>query len=59
MHLQPVERVAAALRRETFPGDGGIVAIVAAEEEGALRDRLVDAGLDLGIWDNGSIDCLA
>jgi hypothetical protein len=59
VHLQPVERVAAALRRETFPGDGGIVAIVAADEEAALRDRLVDAGLELRVWDNGSSDCLA
>jgi hypothetical protein len=59
VHLQPVERVAAALRRETFPGDGGIVAIVAADEEAALRDRLVDAGLELRLWDNGSTDCLA
>jgi Family of unknown function (DUF6885) len=59
VHLQPVQRVAAALRRETFPGDGGIVAIVAADEEAPLRDRLVEAGLDLRLWDNGSSDSLA
>ena len=48
--------VAAGLRRETFPGDGGIIAIVAADEEAALRDRFADAGLELRVWDNGSVD---
>lgn len=59
VHLQPIERVAAALRRETFPGDGGIVAIAAADDAAALRDRLVDAGLELRLWDNGSTDSRA
>jgi hypothetical protein len=56
VYLQPIERVAAGLRRESFPGDGGIIAIVAAEEDASLRERLVDAGLELRVWDNGSAD---
>jgi hypothetical protein len=56
VYLQPIERVAAGLRRETFPGDGGIVATVAVDEEASLRERLVDAGLELRLWDNGSSD---
>ena len=35
---------------------GGFVAIVAADEEAVLRERLVDAGLELRVWDNGSSD---
>jgi hypothetical protein len=56
VYLQPIERVAAGLRRETFPGDGGIIAIVAADEETSLRERFAEAGLELRVWDNGSVD---
>lgn len=56
VYLQPVERVAAALRRESFPGDGGIIAIVATDEEASLRERFADAGLEIRVWDNGSAD---
>jgi hypothetical protein len=56
VHLQPIERVTAALRREEFPGDGGILAIVATPEAAGLRAGLEAAGLELHVWDNGSPD---
>jgi hypothetical protein len=52
-HVQPPDRVAAALRR----GDGrqgGVIAVCAGEAEADLRDRLRRAGLILGGWDNGT-----
>ncbi len=56
VHLQPIERLVAALRRESFPGDGGILAIVGVADEAGLRSGLEAAGLELGLWDNGSPD---
>jgi hypothetical protein len=52
-HVQPPDRVAAALRR----GDGrqgGVIAVCAGEADADLRDRLRRAGLILGGWDNGT-----
>jgi hypothetical protein len=52
-HVQPPERVAAALRRDDGRA-GGIIAVCAGEAAGGLRDRLRAAGLELGGWDNGT-----
>jgi hypothetical protein len=52
-HVQPPERVAAALRR----GDGregGVIAGCGGEAAAGLGDRLRGAGLELGGWDNGT-----
>ena len=59
VHLQPIERVAAALRRERFPGDGGVLAILPAASEPTLRATLLASGFALEVWDNGSPDALA
>ncbi|HEX5250530.1 MAG TPA: hypothetical protein VFW14_12740 [Gaiellales bacterium] len=52
-HLQPPERVAAALRRDDGR-EGGILAVCAGAAADDLRDRLGGAGLDLRGWDNGT-----
>jgi hypothetical protein len=56
VHLQPVERVAAALQRDRFPGDGGVLAIVAAPAAPALGDRFAVSGRRIAVWDNGTSD---
>ncbi len=52
-HLQPPDRVAAALRRGDGRG-GGVIAVCAAEAGPDLGERLRGAGLELGGWDNGT-----
>ena len=52
-HVQPPDRVAAALRRDDGRG-GGVIAICAGAAAGDLRERLRGAGLELGGWDNGT-----
>jgi hypothetical protein len=52
-HLQPPERVAAALRRDDGR-EGGVLALCGRETASDLRDRLGSAGLELGGWDNGT-----
>jgi hypothetical protein len=52
-HVQPPERVAAALRRDDGR-EGGVIAVCASEAAGDLRDRIRAAGLELGGWDNGT-----
>ncbi|GIU97578.1 MAG: hypothetical protein KatS3mg013_1381 [Actinomycetota bacterium] len=52
-HLQPLSHLVAALRR----GDGyegGCLLFVAADRAGQLETALRDAGLDIGVWDNGT-----
>lgn len=56
LHLQPVERVAHALRRPDIPGDGGVIVYIGTAAAADLRARLEAAGLRLGLWDNGSPD---
>ena len=56
LHLQPIERVAHALRRPDIPGDGGVIVYIGADAAPDLRARLEAAGLRLGLWDNGSPD---
>jgi len=52
-HLQPPERVAAALRRDDGR-EGGILAVCASDAADGLRARLRGAGLELRGWDNGT-----
>ena len=52
-HLQPPDRVAAALRRDDGR-EGGILAVCARAAADDLRDRLGGAGLELRGWDNGT-----
>jgi hypothetical protein len=58
VHLQPLERLARALRR---PGmtDGGLLLVVPAEHADALEAETAAAGLTTRLWDNGSIDVRA
>jgi len=54
VHLQPRERLAAALERREKPA-GGVIAVVCAEEEPALRSGAAALGLAEGAWDNGTV----
>jgi hypothetical protein len=54
VHLQPQERLAAALeRREMTPG--GVLAVTSAADAAAVRSRAETLGLGEGIWDNGTV----
>lgn len=55
VHLQPIERVAAALRREGMT-PGGALLMLPGDRRDAVSSTLTRAGLELGIWDNGSLD---
>jgi hypothetical protein len=59
VHLQPVERVAAALARDGMMTDGGALVLVPAARADALRAALGAAGFRLDVWDNGSPDARA
>ena len=52
-HLQPPDRVAAALRRDDGR-EGGILAVCASAAADDLREQLRGAGLELRGWDNGT-----
>jgi hypothetical protein len=52
-HLQPPERVAAALRRDDG-SEGGVLAVCASPLVTGLRDRLEAGGFELRHWDNGT-----
>ena len=53
VHLQPQERLAAAVERRDMPA-GGIIAIVSAQEAPAVRAGAAALGLREGSWDNGT-----
>ncbi len=55
LHLQPVERLTAALRREGLP-PGGVLLVVPVAQRDAARDLVTSAGLHSQLWDNGSPD---
>jgi hypothetical protein len=55
VHLQPEERLAAAIARPDKPA-GGVIAVVAAAEAGAVRGAAASLGLQEGLWDNGTIE---
>jgi Family of unknown function (DUF6885) len=54
-HLQPPDRVAAALRRDDG-NEGGVLAVVASSAAPALRDRLERDGFELRHWHNSTPD---
>jgi hypothetical protein len=54
VHLQPQERLAAALERRDMPA-GGIIAVVDARAAIGLREAARAAGLREGVWDNGTV----
>jgi hypothetical protein len=56
VHLQPIERVGAALRRDGLPGAGGALVIVPAGRAEPVQAALASAGLEISAWDNGSPD---
>jgi hypothetical protein len=54
VHMQPRERLAAALERRDMPA-GGMLVIVCAEDAAAVRSGAEALGLLEGIWDNGTV----
>ena len=54
-HLQPADRMAAALERGDGK-EGGILAVVRADDAPALRAALERAGCSAQLWDNGTPD---
>ena len=54
VHLQPRERLAAAIAREEGPAGGALV-VAAAAEAPVLRERAASLGLSEGLWDNGTV----
>ncbi len=53
VHLQPAERLAAALDRRDMPA-GGLLFVAAREEAAAVREGARRIGLEEGEWDNGT-----
>lgn len=54
VHLQPQERLAAALERRDMPAGGMLVVVSAADAE-RVRAGGRALGLGEGVWDNGSV----
>jgi hypothetical protein len=54
VHMQPQERLAAALERADMPA-GGMLAVVASEEAARFRAGTRRLGLQEHIWDNGTV----
>lgn len=54
VHLQPQERLAAALDRRDMPA-GGMLVVVSAEDAEAVRSGANAVGLIEGMWDNGTV----
>jgi hypothetical protein len=54
VHMQPQERLAAALERRDMPA-GGMIAVMDAAEADALRAAGDAVGLSEGLWDNGTV----
>lgn len=53
IHLQPQERLSAAVERRDMPA-GGMIVIASAEDASALRSGVSALGLLEGLWDNGT-----
>lgn len=53
VHMQPRERLAAALARPDKPA-GGMLAVVLAEDAARVRESAAALGLAERVWDNGS-----
>jgi hypothetical protein len=54
VHLQPQERLAAALERRDMPA-GGVLVVVCARDAERIRERGLALGLNEGVWDNGTV----
>lgn len=54
VHLQPEERLAAAIARPDKPA-GGVIAVLAAADVPAVRKAAAALGLEERLWDNGTI----
>ena len=54
VHLQPRERLAAAIARRDMPA-GGVLAIVPSRDAAAVRAGAATLGLREGMWDNGTV----
>ncbi|HXN39754.1 MAG TPA: hypothetical protein VN892_17100 [Solirubrobacteraceae bacterium] len=53
VHIQPAERLAAAIDRRDMPA-GGVIAVVCSEDAQAVRAGAQAIGLVEGLWDNGT-----
>jgi hypothetical protein len=58
VHLQPRERLAAAIARVDKPS-GGVLAVATSADAAALRERAAALGLVEGLWDNGTLTARA
>ncbi len=56
IHLQPVEGLAEALNRTGSGHPSGVILVTSRDDEAAITRRINDAGLEIGTWDNGSLD---
>jgi hypothetical protein len=54
VHLQPAERLAAAIERRDMPA-GGVIVAAASEDAAAVRVGARALGLVEGVWDNGTV----
>jgi hypothetical protein len=54
-HLQPLDALAAALRRDDGR-EGGVLLFVAAGDHDAVEREMKEIGFDIGVWDNGTPD---
>ena len=54
MHLQPQERLAAAIERRDMPA-GGVIVVAGDEDAPAMRTGAAALGLIEGLWDNGTV----
>jgi hypothetical protein len=59
VHLQPAERVAAALARPEAPAGGVVVVAHAPDDATRVRARARAYGLLEGVWDNGTVAAAA
>jgi hypothetical protein len=54
VHLQPQERLAAAIERRDMPA-GGVIVVTCAADADAVRAGADACGLVEGLWDNGTV----
>lgn len=54
VHLQPPDRLAAAIERRDMPA-GGVIAVVASDDAAAVRARAEALGVSEAMWDNGTL----
>jgi hypothetical protein len=59
IHAQPVERLSDALGRVHSGRPSGVILVSAAADAPELERRIGTAGLQIGTWDNGSLDIAA